>query len=403
MRLLVYILILCLTVWAGFFLHKNPGNLELTYKDLIIVMPLWLPILAGIALLFLLNLVFSLFSSISRTYHRFREWLIGSSMRSVIQNANEARTALVEGDWSHAESKMLKAAKNSDTPLHYYLAAAKAAQELGSLDRRDGYLHQALRVTPDAKVVVLITQAELQFEQGQYEYCVATIQELQKLSPNNRQVLKLAASVFAATGAWDDMVSLLPQLNKYAILPNEDFVALEIKTYTYVMRNIAKKSGKQGLEAYWDDQIPRNVRQYVEIVETYAQLLLSMQAYNEVEQVVRNHLKKQWDVKLVKLYGLVLGPDVSKQISTAETWLKTHQDDPALLLTLARLCIAQKLWGKARNYLDASLAIEANPDAYAELGRLLGFLGEQQKALECYKKGLLEFADILPLEQVAKT
>lgn len=402
MRLISYFFILCLTVWAGFFLHKNPGEIvEIALNGNIYIMPLWFPIISGIVLLFILTLIFSLFSSISRIYRRIREWLIGSSMRSVLQNVNEARIALIEGDWSHAEAKMLKAVKNSDSPLHCYLVAAKAAQEQGAIDRRDSYLHQALRAAPDAKVAILLTQAELQFEQGQYEYCLATVQELQKLAPNNRQLLKLCSSVFASTGAWEDMVHLLPQLSKYAVLQAEDTTVLEIKTYTYVLRNEAKKSGKQGLISCWDN-LPRHIRNQVEIVESYAQLLLSMQAYNEVEQLIRNHLKRQWDDKLVKLYGLALSSDVNKQITTAEGWLKTHQDDPILLLTLARLCIAHKLWGKARNYLDASLAIEANPDAYAELGRLLGFLGEQQKAMECYKKGLMEFADVLPIEQAAK-
>ncbi len=40
MRLIMYVLILGLTIWAGFFLHNNPGNLELSYKDWIIDMPI---------------------------------------------------------------------------------------------------------------------------------------------------------------------------------------------------------------------------------------------------------------------------------------------------------------------------------------------------------------------------
>lgn len=396
MRLIIYLLILFLTVWAGFFLHKNPGNFELSYKDWIVDMPLWLPIIGGIIILFIVTTVFSLFSSVAKTYRRLRDWIVGSSLRSVLQNINEARIALIEGDWVHAENKMLKAAKNSDAPMHCYLAAAKAAQELGALDRRDGYLNQALLAAPQAKVAVLLVQAELQFEQGQYEYCLAVVQELQKLAPNNRQILKLAASVYAVTGSWHEMLNLLPQLSKHTVLQLEDFTVLEIKTYTYLMRNEAKKSGKQGLLAFWDG-LPRQVRNHVEMVEAYAQLLLNLQGYSEAEQLIRNHVKRQWDVKLVKLYGLALGNDPGKQITAAEGWLKTHPEDPALLLTLARLCIAHKLWGKARNYLDASLALEQNPDTYAELGRLLEFLGEQQKSLECYKQGLMEFANVLPL------
>lgn len=401
MRLIFYIFILCLTVWAGIFLHQNTGNLELVYKDWIIEMPIWLPVIGSIALLFLATVLFNLLASIRRGYRRVKDWLVGSSTRAMLKNAYDGDIALVEGDWSHAESKMLKAVKNSDLPLHYYLVAAKAAQEQGALDRRDSYLQQALRATPEAKVAVLLTQGVLQFEQGQFEYCLSTIHELQKIAAHNRQLLKLSANVYAATGAWDDMANLLPQLRKHSVLADEDITALEIKTYTYILRAKAKKASKQMLLSLWDT-LPRDVRTHVEIVETYAQLLLNIQAYNEIELLLRNQLKRQWDAKLVKLYGLIFTTDINKQIATAENWLKTHQDDAILLLTLARLCILQKLWGKARNYLDASLSIEQTPDAYAELGRLLGFLGDQQKSLECYKLGLLEFAAILPLEHGVK-
>ncbi len=46
-----------------------------------------------------MTLVFSFFSSVARVYRKFKDWLVGSSLRSVLQNANEARTALIEGDW----------------------------------------------------------------------------------------------------------------------------------------------------------------------------------------------------------------------------------------------------------------------------------------------------------------
>ncbi len=118
------------------------------------------------------------------------------------------------------------------------------------------------------------------------------------------------------------MVELLPLLSKYNVLPAEDAIALEIKTYIYVMRNEARKAGKEGLNACWEN-LPRHVRNHVEIVEAYAQLLLNMQAFNDAEQLIRNQLKRQWDAKLARLYGLALSSDVSKQIAHAETWLKT--------------------------------------------------------------------------------
>jgi uncharacterized protein HemY len=45
-----------------------------------------------------------------------------------------------------------------------------------------------------------------------------------------------------------------------------------------------------------------------------------------------------------------------------------------------------------------SIQIEANPEAYAELGKLLDHLGEAEKGQDCYRKGLLTFADVLKLQ-----
>ena len=43
--------------------------------------------------------------------------------------------------------------------------------------------------------------------------------------------------------------------------------------------------------------------------------------------------------------------------SSAPKWLERHAEDAALLLTAARLCMVAELWGKARSYLESSLAI----------------------------------------------
>ncbi|MDH3280584.1 MAG: tetratricopeptide repeat protein, partial [Gammaproteobacteria bacterium] len=82
-----------------------------------------------------------------------------------------------------------------------------------------------------------------------------------------------------------------------------------------------------------------------------------------------------------------------------------HGDDPHLLLSLARICIANELWGKARSYLETSIAKHGPAEAYQELGRLLEQLGEPQKALSYYRKGLETAApkEINPLPAPAAT
>jgi HemY protein len=56
---------------------------------------------------------------------------------------------------------------------------------------------------------------------------------------------------------------------------------------------------------------------------------------------------------------------------------------------LGRLCLYNQLWGKARSYLQTSIAILPAPETYMELGKLHEQLGSTEAALEWYRQGLI--------------
>ena len=58
------------------------------------------------------------------------------------------------------------------------------------------------------------------------------------------------------------------------------------------------------------------------------------------------------------------------------------------MLTSARLCLRNELWGKARSYLETVISIRPTPEAYQEYGRLLNQLGEGEAAADAYRAGL---------------
>jgi len=60
--------------------------------------------------------------------------------------------------------------------------------------------------------------------------------------------------------------------------------------------------------------------------------------------------------------------------------LITHNQDPVLLRVLGELCQKQQLWGKARTYLEASVALGGGWRAHLALGELLGHLGRADEA-----------------------
>ena len=60
--------------------------------------------------------------------------------------------------------------------------------------------------------------------------------------------------------------------------------------------------------------------------------------------------------------------------------------------------------GKARSYLESSLAIRPSPETYHELGQLMLQVGEQESASDAFQRGLtLRYAgtDVPRLERTA--
>jgi HemY protein len=88
------------------------------------------------------------------------------------------------------------------------------------------------------------------------------------------------------------------------------------------------------------------------------------------------------------MYVECLPRDARKHLERAEEWLKQHPGDPVLLLALGLLCMQQSLWGKARSYLEASLAVEPGHTAYVKLGELLERMGKADEASQVYRRGL---------------
>ncbi|MDH3343405.1 MAG: hypothetical protein OEM07_06755, partial [Gammaproteobacteria bacterium] len=65
-----------------------------------------------------------------------------------------------------------------------------------------------------------------------------------------------------------------------------------------------------------------------------------------------------------------------------------QRTNPVLLLTLGRLSLRNSDLEKARAYLEASMQADPQPETCKELAALLEQTGEQEMAIEYYRKGL---------------
>jgi HemY protein len=110
-------------------------------------------------------------------------------------------------------------------------------------------------------------------------------------------------------------------------------------------------------------------------------------------ELIERSLGAEWNAPLVTLYGDIETLDAHKRqseararIERAERWLLEHAEDPQLLSALGRLCMAAELWGKAQNYIEASLAFAPSRAAHLALARLAEREGRAAEAQKHFRK-----------------
>lgn len=293
-----------------------------------------------------------------------------------------------EGRFEQAEKILLQQVKYSDNRLLVYLTAARAAQQLDAHNRRDEYLQKSLLESPDAVVAISLTKAELQMAHNQNEQALATLTQLNELSPNHTYVLTLLANTYKHLQDWDNLKKILPDLKKHSHLSSESFLSFEIIVCNGQLSNLVKDQNSQLLINYWKDTA-HHLTTLPSMIEHYAKQLVEVNAAVEAENVLRLFINKNWQESTIILYSELDVVVDNKQLEMAESWLKDHQHNAYLLLALGKMCISLSLWGKARSYLEASIAINPMPENYLKLARLLEEnMDEPEAAQEYYRQGL---------------
>ena len=386
--LLLFLAVFLFFVWLGLKIQADPGYVLLAYQHLTVEMPLWAGITAIILGFVLFYIILRLLNQLGSITTRWRLWARQRRLRRAHERTSRGLLELAEGRFASAEKDLLRAAQYTDMPLINYLAAARAAQAQGQYERRDDYLHKAHLVTPSAEIAVGLTQAQLQYGHQQLEQALATLRRLHDLAPKNVCVLQLLQKIYLDLRDYESLEALLPQLRKYKVILAADATALEQTIFIGLLTKAEKENSIETVNAVWE-RIPKDLKFNPEILVKYIQFLLKNNDNQKALELLADSLKRTWDTRLIKYYGDVVSSDPTRQLNLAEYWLKSHPDNSALLLTLAKLCMHNQLWGKARGYLDACLSIAPTPDAYWWSGQLWEKMGDKEKAEQCYRQGLL--------------
>lgn len=301
--------------------------------------------------------------------------------------------ALFSGRFRKAEKsaqRALESRPDPDVELVNSLVAARAAhytRNYGARDQHLGRLNPTLH--NDSQLAVYMTQAHLANEARDYHGALKAITQARSISPNHTAAMQLELAIRQRMEQPDKVLALLEPLSKAEALPPSTIKHIRLQAYLQQLRTL-QLDARQWVS--WWQKVPAELRGDSLLAAVACQKFIEMGENGLAAITLVNTLEKEWDDKLVALYGepVLHGMDgaLLKAIQKAEGWLQQHPRDAVLLFTLSRLCRAQKLWGKAQSYAEASLSIKPSASAYLELAELAEQGNNHESASQYIRKAL---------------
>ena len=369
---------LLLGAFAAHFLLADRGYVLVNFRSYVVEMS----VPGLVIVLVLIYLFVRALAAVAEAPRRFRAAREQRQLKRRDSDLTAGLAQLIQGNWARSERLLTQGLKHADAPLANYLLAAHAAHLQGAADRRDQWLELAQALSSEGATSARLTRAQLELQAGDPAAAVATLKALE--NADQPAAVALLARAYRALDDRAELLALLPRLPR-ASLPvheREELVMLAVQG------ELARPDLTAARLAELTAALPSELRGAPAVVAERARALVRLERGDEAERELKAALKREWHASLVQCYGEVRGADAAKQLKQVETWLKTYPEDAALLLAAARLAMANDLPGKARSYLESSLAIEPKPEAYALYGRLLTELGEDERALTAFRSGL---------------
>lgn len=385
--LFVILLTLFAAASATLIAFRNPGYVLIAREPFVLETSVAVFVLIAIALFIVFYLGVRFVVRIVRVPHNLGRWRQTRRTRKAREAFLNGLTHLLAGEWFKAEQELVACLHAIDAPLLGYLGAALAAQGQGNVQKRDHYLARARAQSGKQTVAADMTHAQIQLLAHQNEQALATLTRLQTEHPHQAQVLRLLIETHRRLHDWQSLAQLLPQARQRELLPEVELDRLERETQCALLSLPLPPGALSTLNQAWS-AIPATLRQHPDLVSVYARQLLRQDAGDEAAILLASSLDRNWDERLVLLYGEAQTQSASAQLETAEEWQARHGNSAALLLTLGRLARRSRLNDRARQYLEKSLALAASAAAHAELGFLFEETGDSTQALRHCRQAL---------------
>ncbi len=302
----------------------------------------------------------------------------------------EANRLLIEGRYGHALRNAERAWPLMDQSGYakglMALVGLQAAHALRDEPRQNLWRERLGVSGKETEIARWMTEAELALADRRFEDARDALRTVTRRGGRHIAALRLQLRAEQGLGNWREVARLVRKLEKArALTPAQ---AEPVRRHAVRENLRALRTDLSDLQRYWRELDTADRVAPVVALEA-ARALAAAGDCREAQRVIEDSLEEHWDSGLVLAYADCQGGDVLGRIARAEKWLELHPRDDALLLSLGRLCRERQLWGKARSFFEASLALMPTRAAHLALAQLLEELQESALAGRHYRAAAL--------------
>lgn len=272
--------------------------------------------------------------------------------------------AFFEGNYVRAEQAAQRALTQGESVGLCAVIAARSAHHQRRFNERDQYLETLHSIQPRDRILQLTTQADLLLEERRHQEATEVLRRAREIAPRSQTVRRLTLRAQVLMRQWDLVLKTLQTLEAAKGIDAAHADAVRRQALLGLLARHGQDS--KSLRTFWRSLSNRD-RSDRALVISAASLFIGLKMMDDARTILEHALDESWDTEFAVLYGKCHSSAVLEQIKKAEQWLVQHPQDAGLLLSLGRLCLQQSLWGKAQNYLEASLALEPSREGKALL------------------------------------
>lgn len=361
---------------AGYVLIQFAGvAVETTVVGLVVVTIVAVAVLA---------VIISLLRRLLSKTRQGRKWLANRSERKAQTIFQQGIRELLNDEPNKAAESFAKAYKKS--PDNNVAALTTVASCLNKDAGKATYWQEeAGKFYEDADTLLqlVVIEQQVKTDPAKADKKMRSLLESKQHSTN---VLKLAYRVFKASGDWQQLKDLLPELRKVTDLAPAEFERLEYQVY--FERFVAE--GRRSNEILYNEwrSLPSKQRTDATIRLSYAAALKHLGDHEISARVILKGLKRG-DLQPAAVNSLRLfNAKSEKLLEFVQAQLKQNPENRDYLYALAQIAMDNQDFSLAQRALKKLAEIEPSSHAYRLLGDAYHALGDSQLAANAYKEAL---------------